>query len=416
MVKCSNNSFCEYSQRAGLSRLFLVMIFTFLFLSSLFSQAIPWSLENEFICYFNAPLDWNKGFANMSDIHEYTIRNQLNKRNQDFILDLSSTYNCDLEIIQKLFQSKIVVIGNEKDKDLFNNAEVYLFDIEKIYSIIFKGLREGVLVVEQYDGLEELLEIISEFDIEMIQQGDYLISSKIEDNLAEYQKDLTNRNDFSEDILIYAETQEKNITLTNAFSFINIEIKTLNPVQEIPQFPIQIVEIPLENTNLESLFVFSNQKTKDYFYDYFEVISSPDEWKIIYDLLDSISLYGFFYQFNDLWLLGFKSQNPFYENNSFRNQINKWGITETETVKPYANEYYLTVVDDYFMISNFKPDSVRERIKRNEMQQILSKFQEKIGKRVVYEAGFELNEEFDVTVYFFSTFDDRINRQVIRIF
>ncbi len=416
MVKCSNKIDCEYIQRAGWSRLFLLIIFTVLFLSSLYSQAIPWSLENDFICYFNAPLDWNKGFSNMEDIQEYIVNNQLNKRNQEFILELSVIHNCDVEIIQKLFRSRIVVIGNEKDKDFFYNIEAYLFDIEVLYSIMYKGLNEGILVVERYDGLEELLEIISDFDVEIIQQGNYLLTSKNNDNLVEYQNNIMNRNEFSEDILIYAETQEKNLTLTNAFSFINIETKTLNPIQEIPQFPIQILEIPIESTNLESLFVFSNQKTKDYFYNYFEVISSPDEWKIIYDLLNTICVYGFFYQFDNQWLLGFQSQNPFYENVSFNNQIKKWGITKTDTVKPYANEYYLTVVDDYFMISNFKPDIALESIKKNEMQEMMLEIQDKIGKRVVYEVGFEFNEVFDVTVYFFSTFDDRINRQVIRIF
>lgn len=291
----------------------------------------------------------------MEDIQNFVNKNQLNKKNKEFLDHLSKTHNCDASIIEKLFRSKIIIIRKDRFEDFFNQIETYLFNIEKQYAMIIEGINEGIIIVEAYRGLEECLEIICEFDIEFIQQGDYLLASRNNEKISEYQKNIVNRNEFSDDILIYAETEEKNLTLTNAFSFLNIEIKTLNPSNEIPQFPIQFIEIPFEKETPESLYIIANQKVKDFFYNHFEVISSVDEWKLIYDLIERVCIYGFFYEFDSKWLIGFKSEDMYDQNEAFQDQVLKWGIKDTGTVKPYANAYYLTVLDDYFMISNFKP-------------------------------------------------------------
>lgn len=416
MVKCFKNRKSKYKIRAGLRRLFLLFFFSNFFITTFFSQAIPWSLETDFVCYFNAPLNWNQGFQNMEEIHQFTLNNQLSHRNYEFLDSISKTSNCDLSMIEKLFRSKIIIIIEEGVNDLFNQIENYLFDIQKQYSMILEALTKGILIIEKYEGLEELLEIISQFDVAFVQQGDFLIASMNKEKITEYQKNLVNRNEFSEDVLIYAETSEKNLTVTNAFSFLNIEIKTFNPTQEVPQFPIQLIEIPFETEPPENLFIFSNQKAKDFFYRHFEVISSVDEWQMIYTLIEKLCIYGFFYQSNNKWLLGFKSQNMYARDDSFSNQISKWGITQTETIKPYTNDYYLSVLDDYFMISNFKPLRALKMAKEYEIGQTLLDLQEKIGKREVYEVGYEFNENLGFTIYYFTSFDDRINRRVIRIF
>jgi hypothetical protein len=416
MVKCSKKNNCKNTQRAGLRRLFLLIFFIIFFLLSLFSQSIPWSLEYEFACYLNAPLEWNKGFQNIENVQEFIISNRLTDRNMEFLDSISERNNCDLTIIETLFRSKIIIISNEIDHTLFDETELYLFDIQKLYLLILEGLNNGLLITEAYEGLEELLEIISTFDIQFLRQGDYLIASRNIEYFKEYQKNMINRNEFSEDILIYAETKEKNLTLTNAFSFLNIEIKTMKPVNEISQFPIQIIEVPLEFESPESLFVFANQKIRDFFYSHFEVISSIDEWQMIYELIDKLCVYGFYYQFSNQWLIGFKSQNMFYENDSFQNQITKWGIDQIETIKPFANSYYLSVVNDLFLISNFKPEKVLDLSKEHAISQTLLDLQEKIGKREVYEVGYDFIEEFGFPYYFFSTFDDKISKQVMRIF
>ncbi|MEA1883158.1 MAG: hypothetical protein U9N62_01385 [Thermotogota bacterium] len=361
-------------------------------------------------------MEWNKGFQNIENVQEFIISNQLNDRNMEFLHSISERNNCDLTIIEALFRSKIIIISDEIDHTFFDETEVYLFNIQKIYSLVLEGLNNGILIVKAYEGLEEFLEIISKFDVQFLRQGDYLIASKNTENFTEYQKNMVNRNEFSEDILIYAETKEKNLTITNAFSFLNIEIKTMNPINEIPQFPIQIIEIPLEFESPERLFIFANQKIKDFFYSHFEVISSIDEWQMIYELIDKLCVYGFYYQFSNQWLIGFKSQNMFYENDSFQNQISKWGIDQTETIKPFANSYYLSVVNDFFLISNFKPEKVIELTEDFRISPTLLDLQEKIGKREVYEVGYDFIEELGFPYYFFSTSDDKISKQVMRIF
>ena len=416
MDKCSKKNNCKNTQRAGRRRLFLLILLILFFLTSFFSQSIPWSLEYEFACYINAPFEWNNGFQNIENVQTFINSNHLDDKNIEFLHSISESNNCDLKIIETLFRSKIIIISDEIDHAFFNKTEVYLFDLQKVYSLILEGLNNGILIIEAYDGLEEFLEIISSFGVQFLRQGDYLITSKNAENFTEYQKNMVNRNEFSEDILIYAEMKEKNLTVTNAFSFLNIEIKTMNSVNEFPQFPIQIIEIPLEFETPESLFVFANHKVRDFFYSHFEVISSIDEWQMIYELIEKLCVYGFYFQFKNQWLIGFKSQNSFYENDSFQNQISKWGLSQTETIKPFANSYYLSVMNDYFMISNFKPDKAIELAEDFRMSPTLLNLQEKIGKREVYEVGYEFIKELGFHYYFFSSFDDKISKQVIRIF
>lgn len=413
--KCFKTICCKYINRAGLSRLFLLILIV-LFSPSLFGQSIPWSLKSEFVCYINSPLDWNNGFQNIENIQHFTIEKELNKRNNDFLQSISKDYNCHFSILEKLFHSKIIIISSATDLEIFDEIEQYLFDIEKIYMMLIQALNNGILIIENYQGLEELIEIISTFDVQFLQQGDYLVASKSTVVFSEYQLNMVNRNEFSKDILFYAETKEKNLTLTNAFSFLNIEIKTLTPESEMPQFPVQIIEIPLEYQNPESLLVFANYKVREFFYKHFEVISSIEEWQVIFELIDQLCVYGFYYELNNQWLIGFKSENMFYENKSFETQISKWGISKTEMIKPYANSYYLSVVNDYFMISNFKPQKVLDDDNDFSQNSILLDLVEKIGKKEVFEVGYEYIEEFGFPCYFFSSFDDKIKKQVVRFF
>ena len=403
-------------KRAGLRRLFLLIFFMLLVYSTSFCQAIPWSLESAFISYFNAPLDWHKGFHNITDVEQFMVSHDIVANNHDFLERISKKYQCNLSVIERFFQSKIIVIKPKKDNDFFNDVEYYLFDIERQYELIQEGLDEGILIVKRYQGLQEFLEIISDFKAGFFRQGDYLIASTEQDYFSAYLKNIINRNEFSEDILIYAETQEKNLTVTNAFSFLNIEIKTLEPGEQFPQILMQLVDIPLGIEIPNSLFVFINQQAKAFFYKHFEVISSADEWQMIYNLIDGICVYGFFYEFAGQWLIGFKAEEKFYQIDSFRNQIMSWGISESQTIKPYANDFYLSVMDKFFLISNFKPEKPNKESGESGMGKALMVLQEKIGKREVYEAGYEFNEKLGFNVYFFSSFDDKIKKEVIRIF
>jgi len=403
-------------KRAGLRRLFLLIFIILLFFSTSLCQAIPWSLDSAFISYFNAPLDWHKGYHNMTDVDRFIVSHDIITHNYDFLESISQTYQCRFSVVKKLFQSKIIVIKPKKGNDLFEAVEQYLFDIEKQYHLIQEGLHEGILIVERYQGLQEFLEIMSGFKAEFFRQGDYLIASTDKEYFSAYLDNIVNRNEFSEDILIYAETQEKNLTLTNAFSFLNIEIKTLEPGEPFPQILMQIIDIPLKTEMPKSLFLFTNQKAKEEFYKRFEVISSVDEWHMIFNLIDAICVYGFFYEYNDQWLIGFKAEEKLYQNDSFRNQILSWGISEKQTIKPYANEFYLSVIDSLFLISNFKPERSSEDDGESGVGQALMSLKEKVGKREVYEVGYKFNEEFGFNVYFFSSFDDKIKKEVIRIF
>jgi len=416
MDKCFKKKEVKNVKRAGLRRLFLLNFFMIILLASHFSQGIPWSLESEFVSYVNAPLEWTKGFQNIHDLQQFVTTNHIIERNQAFIQSLSKQLNCDLSIIEELFRSKLIVIGNIKDYAFFDEIERYIFDLERLYMLMLEGLGNGILIIEYYQGLEELLEIISSFEVKITRQGEYLIASTNTNFFSEYQNKLMTRNVFSDDILIYAEAKEKNLTVTNAFSFLNIELKSLNAEEDISQFPVQIVEIPLEFEFPNGLFVFANHKAKEFFYSRFEVISSIDEWQIFYDLIDSLFVYGFYYEQKDQWLIGFKSHHNFYDNESFRNQISKWGFTQSKTIKPFANSYYLSVVEDYFMISNFKPDQTIDNLEKGEIALGLKELQEKTGNREVYEAGYEWTEVLGFPYYFFSSIDDKIGRQVIRIF
>ncbi len=352
----------------------------------------------------------------MKDIEKFVVNNKINSRNQSFLEDLSKKHNCDFLLVKNFFQSKIVVIKPDNTNVFFEDVEKYLFDIKKQYDMILEGLEKGVLIVKNYQGLQDFLEIISRFEVEIFQKGDYLIASTNGEYFSKYLGNIVNRNEFSEDILIYAETEEKNLTLTNAFSFLNIEVKTFSSINQLPQFFMQMIGIPLESEIPENFYVFSNQLTKDFFYQYFEVISSVDEWQTIYDLLDAISIYGFFYQIDKQWLIGFKAHDNYYQYESFRNQIKTWGITDKETVKPYTNDYYISVLDDLFLISNFQPIKTSQENNANGLNNVLFDLKEKIGNRDVFEVGYEFNDDLGMKIYFFSTFDDKIKKEVIRIF
>ena len=115
-------------------------------------------------------------------------------------------------------------------------------------------------------------------------------------------------------------------------------------------------------------------------------------------------------------LLGFKAEKDFYQIDSFQNQIDSWGMTNKETVKPYSNDYYLSVTDNFFLISNFQPNINSENQVVDHPNELIKVLQEKIGKREVYKAGYETNEELGLKIYFFSSFDDKIKKETYRIF
>jgi len=425
MVRCFNHRSKRDEKRAGLRRLFLVFFLGSLFIFKGFGQSIPWSLESECVCYFNSPLDWTVGYSNMKEFNRFSIKHAIESKNLITVEEISQKYECEMGLVKRFLQSKLIVVRQKTevfDNDIFNDYEEYLFNIEKIFHITEEGLKNGIIIIENFSGLQELLEIISGFQAQFFQQGDYLIAATKEKSLSEFIDTMVNRNVFSEDILLYVETPIKNLTITNAFSFLNIETKTLNssvsePRNQLTQFFVQSIELPFEHSIPKRLLIFSDVRLRDLFYQEFEVVSSVDEWQMFYPLIESTMIYGFFYESEGDWLIGFKANEDYLQIEAFRKHMLKWGMSKDQiTIKPYTNEYYLTVQGQYFLISNFLPILSQKNSEESGLIQVLNEIIEKIGKREVYEMGVEYNKIFDFHCYFFSSFDDKIKKEIIRIF
>ena len=424
-VRCFNYKSKRCGKRAGLRRLFLVFFLGTILALTDFSQAIPWSLESEYVYYFNSPLDWTVGFSNMKNLNRFLFNQNIDSKNESTIEQISLTYSCEQFLVERLLQSKIIVIqqkADNSDKDIFSHYEDYLFNCEEIFHTVEEGLTKGIVIVENFQGLQEFLEIISEFRAQFFRQGDYLIATTQKDLFSNFIEKMVNRNEFSEDILLYVETPMKNLTITNAFSFLNIETKTLNPSVSEPRDPltmffVQQIELPFEHSIPDRLIIFSNERLRDFFYQQFEVVSSVEEWQLFLHLIESVCSYGYFYESEDGWLIGFKANEDYVQIEDFRNQMAKWGMSEEQiTIKPYTNEYYLTIQGQYFCISNFSPNLSTNNPEESGLNKMLNELIEKIGKREAYEAGYEYNEKIGFNCYFFSSFDDKIKKEIIRIF
>jgi len=399
----------------------LVYLFIFLLSTYGFSNAIPWSSEAGTVLYYNAPSSWVLGFENIKGLYkaikEFNVENSI----KNLIEEASLQYNLDRKLLESFFNSRIIIITDEENSFDFQDFLSYLFDSEGFLNSFFQVYENNVICIEQFEGLETLMNVLSDFKISSRPVGEFVAFSGNERYLEEQFQHILNRNEFSKDVIFYSESRQENIEVTNAYSFLNFEKKEMisdrqNLIEsgENSQFLLNNIYIPFKFDSPTYFEINSANHLKDYFYDYFEVHSSINEWLSVFELLKMSTLYTFFFSDELKWMLGFNCSKALMEDDQWKRYISSWGLNSKEQIKPFADEYYLSLYDTFFIISNFE----LQKIDTN--NQVIADIMTKFERNMLLTAEvLDQNYHPDVSslkIYHFSYIDDKIKKDLFRVF
>lgn len=400
---------------------FFIYIILLLLSTYGFSNSIPWSSEAATILYYNAPSSWVLGFENIKGLYKTVKEFNIEKTKTRFIEEFSIKNNIDSNVVKRFFESRIIIITDEELSFNFQTFFNNLFNVEDFLKGFFSVHTKNIICVEQFDGLETLMSILSGFQIESRPFGDFIAFSNDRDYLEKQFQLMLNRNEFSEDVIFYSESAHENVEITNAYSFLNFEQKEMIEsrgerinTETHTQFLLETVVIPFSFEEPTHFEINSANELKSYFYERFTVLSSINEWLSVFDLLEKETLYTFFFSNDSNWLLGFHFSKNLLDNAQWERYVTSWGLDKKESIKPYADDYYLSLYDDYFLLSNFKVQ------KTDTNNQIISDILTKFERNLLLKAEvIDQNNNPDMPtlkMYHFSYIDDKIIKDLFRIF
>ena len=400
---------------------FFIYIFLILLSAYGFSNSIPWSSEAETVLYYNAPSSWVLGFENIKGLYKAVKEFRVEKQKRLFIEEFSKRYNLDSGVIEKFFESRIVIISDEAFSFSFQDFFHNIFHVNDFLEHFFTEHEKNIICIEQFDGLEVLMNIISGFTVKSRVFGDFIAFSSDEDYLEKQFQIMLNRNEFSKDVIFYSESNQENIEITNAYSFLNFERKelmgsreTLSSPGEKTQFLLDNIYIPFRFDHPDFFEINSSNEIKEYFYDNFEVYSSIGEWLSVFELLEKGVIYSFLFKKDSRWLLGFSCDEALLENRIWQRYISSWGLNTKNSIKPFADDYFLSLYDNHFLISTDEVEKIDEN------NQIISEMMTKFERNMLLKAEvIDQNYNADVStieIYHFSYIDDKIIKNLFRIF
>jgi hypothetical protein len=426
--RCSNESIKKFfedgvydlkvnpSGRAPFFILFVLFILT----AYGFSNSIPWSSEAKMVLYYNAPVSWTLGFENIKGLYKTIKGFDVENTKTKFLEDVSVELNIDSSIVKNFLESKIIVISEEKKDFAFQNFFSDIFNVKNFLESFFYMHEKNIICIERFQGIETLMNVISDFQVESRVFGDFIAFSSDVDYLEEQTQLMINRNEFSEDVIFYSENDSENIEVTNAYSFLNFEQKELIDLKSNQydanlntQFLLDNVKIPFDFED-PSYFKINSGDIKSFFYDNFEVYSSIEEWMSVFELLSRGVLYAFLFSSSSDWLLGFKCSDDLLNNEQWQKYTASWELGLKKTIKPYEDEFYISLIDDFFLVSTIQINILDTN--NQIIVDIMTKFERNLLLQAEVISQNYDNNNSKQEIYHFSYIDDRIKKDVFRIF
>jgi len=405
---------------SGLPAFFIYLAF-FIFSAYGFSSSIPWSSEAGTVLYYNAPSSWALSFENIKGLYKVVKELDLEKSKERLIEEVSLKNNIDSRIINSFLESRIVIISDEAYTFNFQAFLGDFLDIPIFLNRFFSASDRNIICVEQFDGLETLMNVLSHFKVQAKTFGEFTAFSGNADYLEQQFPLMLGRNEFSKDVIFYSESAQETVEVTNAYSFLNFERKEMFDSRNSQyakdadsQFLLDNVTIPFVFQNPDYFEISSAYDLKTSFYDRFEIRSSIEEWLSVFELLKKGVLFTFFFSNASEWMIGFKCSDELLADAQWKRYLSSWGLTTKKTIKPFADEYYLSLYDDYFVISNYTIQ------KTDVNNQIVADIMTKFERNLLLKAEV-IDQDYNpdtskLKIYHFSYIDDRIKKDLFRVF